>query len=116
MATIRATCHDCGDVELTVADVHVRVNAGDHQGTYAFTCPHCATLIVKPAESRTIDLLLASGVAYELCAPSSGLDDHAMVTAPISRSEVEAFHALLGDNDDLWAAFDEADTHDRGRG
>jgi len=116
MATIRATCNDCGDVELTTADVHVRVNAADHQGTYAFTCPRCATLVVKPAESRTIDLLLASGVAYELCSPSRDLYGHHHGPAPISSSDLDAFHALLSDDDDLWAAFEAADAHNRGRG
>jgi hypothetical protein len=115
MATIRATCNDCGDVELTTADVHVRVNAVDHQGTYAFTCPRCATLVVKPAESRTIDLLLASGVAYELCAPPIEIYERQGGPAPISSADLDAFHSLLSDDDDLWAAFEEADAH-RGLG
>jgi hypothetical protein len=116
MATIRATCNDCGDVELTTADVHVRVNAADHQGTYAFTCPRCATLVVKPAESRTIDLLLASGVAYELCAPPIEIYQRQGGPAPISSADLDAFHSLLSDDDDLWAAFEEADAHHRGLG
>ena len=116
MATIRATCNDCGDVELTTADVHVRVNAVDHQGTYAFTCPRCGTLVVKPAESRTIDLLLASGVAYELCAPPLEVYERHAGPAPISSADLDAFHSLLSDDDDLWAAFEEADAHNQGRG
>ena len=36
MATIRASCFDCGDVELTTADVQVRVCTLDSQGTYSF--------------------------------------------------------------------------------
>jgi len=64
MATIRASCPDCGDVELTTVDVHVRICDDNNQGTYAFRCPHCSMMVVKPAESRTIDLLVASGVAF----------------------------------------------------
>ena len=63
MATIRASCPDCGDVEFTTRDVQVRVSAPDGSGTYAFSCPGCAVTVVKAAETRTIDLLLASGVA-----------------------------------------------------
>ena len=62
MATIRASCPDCGDVEFTTHDVQVRVSAPDGSGTYAFSCPGCAVTVVKAAETRTIDLLLASGV------------------------------------------------------
>lgn len=115
MATIRATCHSCGDVELSTSDVHVRVNAVDHQGTYSFTCPRCDTLVVKPAEPRTIDLLLASGVAYELCAPPLEVYERHLSSGPITRTEVESFSSLLGDDDDLWAAFEEAEAHHRGR-
>ena len=62
MATIRATCVDCGDVELTTADVRVRVCIEDNAGSYHFRCPHCAMAVVKPAEPRIVDLLVASGV------------------------------------------------------
>src|SRR3954454_11219288 len=61
MATIRATCMDCGDVELTTADVRVRVCIEDNAGSYHFRCPHCAMAVVKPAEPRIVDLLVASG-------------------------------------------------------
>ena len=62
MATIRASCTDCGDVELTTADVTVRVCADDNQGTYSFRCPVCRMAVVKPAEPRIVELLVASGV------------------------------------------------------
>jgi hypothetical protein len=65
MATIRATCADCGDVELTTADVRVRVCLEDNSGSYQFRCPHCHMAVVKPAEPRIVDLLAASGV--EVC-------------------------------------------------
>ena len=40
MATvIKASCHDCGDVELAVNDLEVRVCTQDDQGSYVFRCP-----------------------------------------------------------------------------
>ena len=54
MATIRASCYDCGDVELTTADVHVRVCTLDNQGTYSFRCPLCTMTVVKPAEAEQV--------------------------------------------------------------
>ena len=115
MATIRATCPTCGDVELTTTDVSVWVNAIDHKGTYSFTCPACVDHIVKPAESRTIDLLLASGVAYELSVPD-GVSAPAAAGRPISSQEVSGFQHLLADDEQVWAAFDAAESppHDRG--
>ena len=65
MATIRASCPDCGDVELTTSDVRVRVCLDDDRGEYRFTCSICAMVVVKPAEHRTIDLLVASGVEMD---------------------------------------------------
>lgn len=64
MATrIRASCGDCGDVELRVDDVVVRVCADDNAGSYVFRCPGCDMAVVKDAEPRVVDLLVASGVA-----------------------------------------------------
>jgi hypothetical protein len=64
MATIRATCHHCGDVEMTTADVWVRICADDNAGTYSFRCPLCEVVVIKPAEPHIVDLLVASGVAW----------------------------------------------------
>ena len=79
MATIRATCTVCGDVELGTADVRVRVDPATHQGTYSFVCPRCDTVVVKPAQPRTVDLLLASGVEYDMAVTGAfvpeGVDD-----------------------------------------
>lgn len=63
MATrIRASCGECGDVELRVRDVQVRVCVDDNAGTYVFRCPSCTMSVVKDAEPRVVDLLVASGV------------------------------------------------------
>ena len=64
MAIIRATCQDCGDVEMTTADVWVRICDDDNSGTYSFRCPCCTNVVVKPAEAHIVDLLVASGVAW----------------------------------------------------
>jgi len=115
MATIRATCPSCGDVELTTSDVQVRVSAAGGQSTYAFVCPSCETTVVKPAEPRTVDLLLASGVTYELSVPPAAAVHHEAGGAPITSEELQSFQALLGDDDRLWTAFEAAESHDRRR-
>jgi hypothetical protein len=101
MATIRASCFDCGDVELTTADVHVRVCTLDNQGTYSFRCPMCTMTVVKPAEPRTVDLLVASGVSYSTWSPPLELSEPRGFGAPIDHDELLDFHSFLEDEDAL---------------
>ena len=103
MATIRATCADCGDVELTTADVNVQVCTEDNRGTYRFRCPKCRMIVVKPAEHRTIDLLVASGVALSTWdLPAELLERPA--GPPLTHDDVLEFHHALHDDDRFRAA------------
>jgi hypothetical protein len=100
MATvIKASCHECGDVELRVDDLEVRICTQSEQQTYVFRCPACQMSVVKPAEARVVDLLVASGVSLiewelpaELFEPRFGM--------PISHDDLIDFHRLL--QDDGW--------------
>lgn len=100
MATrIRASCADCGDVELRVEDVHVRVCVDDESGTYVFRCPTCAMAVVKDAEPRVVDLLLASGVGLTRWArPAELTERHS--GAAFTHDDLLDFHALL--DSDSW--------------
>lgn len=105
MATIRASCPTCGDVELTTADVRVRVCMDDDRGEYLFRCPICRMSVVKGAEARTIDLLVASGVALDTWSLPAELQE-AHYGAPITHDDLLDFHALLEDEDLLAAALE----------
>jgi hypothetical protein len=96
MATIRASCPTCGDVELTTADVRVRVCLNDNHGDYRFRCPLCHFTVVKGAEPRTIDLLVASGVAMDTWTLPAELGEQHR-GAPISHDDLLDFHVLLSD-------------------
>jgi hypothetical protein len=104
MATIRASCSDCGDVELTTADVKVRVCTADNQGTYLFRCPICRMTVVKPAEPRTVDLLVASGVSYTTWSPPLELAEPRGWGRPFNHDDLLDFHELLTDESRLSAA------------
>lgn len=100
MATIRASCANCGDVQLTTADVTVRMCVSTDEGEYRFECPLCSDLVVRHAEQRTIDLLLAAGVEYvtwslpaELFETRSG--------APITHDDLIDFHDILANDDQV---------------
>jgi len=97
MATIRASCSDCGDVELTTNDVHVRICEDNNAGTYSFRCPTCEMTVIKPAEQRTIDLLIASGVSHQTWTlPAELHEEHS--GEPISHDDLLEFHDLLQDD------------------
>ena len=99
MATIRASCED---VELTTADVRVRICINDNRGEYSFRCPTCEMTVVKAAEPRTIDLLVASGVAMDTWSLPAELEETKM-GRPISHDDLLEFHDQLHD-DPTWAA------------
>jgi hypothetical protein len=101
MATIRASCPDCGDVELTTRQMTVRVCAEDNRGSYLFRCPACAMVVTKGAEQRIIDLLVSSGVEVELWTLPLELLERPL-GEPFTHDDLLAFHELL-DQDDWFA-------------
>ena len=60
MALIRATCSECGDVELRSRDLQVRICGDTGDGTYLFRCPVCRMTEVKHADDQVIDILHAT--------------------------------------------------------
>jgi hypothetical protein len=101
MPTIRATCTDCGDVELTTSDVRVRVCIEDNQGSYHFRCPTCQMSVVKAAEPRIVDLLVASGVELSTWSlPAELYEDRGGM--PLTHDDLLDFHLLLADDGDRW--------------
>jgi len=95
MATvIKASCQECGDVELGVSELRVRVCTSDTQGTYVFRCPSCQMSVTKPAEPRIVDLLVASGVELiEWQLPAELFEPHR--GEPITHDDLIDFHRLL---------------------
>ena len=105
MATIRASCPTCGDVELTTAHVRVRVCVDDDRGENLFRCLICRMAVVKGAEARTIDLLVASGVTVDTWSlPAELHEQHS--GNPITHDDLLDFHALLEDDYSLALAMD----------
>ena len=94
MATIRASCPTCGDVELTTRDVNVQVCSTNNQGSYSFRCPDCRMAVSKPAESRIVDLLVSSGVRLSVWHMPAELDE-AKSGEPINYDDLLNFHFEL---------------------
>ncbi|MBW3620898.1 MAG: hypothetical protein KY461_11680 [Actinobacteria bacterium] len=71
MTRIRATCPDCGEVDLQPTDIELRIVRGDdgevgNGSSYRFACPTCTTLVTKPADERIARLLATGGVEISI--------------------------------------------------
>ena len=98
MALIRATCSDCGDVELRSRDLRVRDCEDTGEATYLFRCPVCRMIEVRPAEPHVVDVLLAAGVDAEQWRLPAELTERPQ-GATISHDDVLDFHDLLNTPD-----------------
>jgi hypothetical protein len=107
MTTIKATCPDCGEVDLTADDILLRIGAGEGSNTYGFSCPRCAEFVEKPADERVIRLLLSGGVMPMLVhVPAEALEPRS--GPPINHDDLLSFHELLQDED--WFSYLTADS------
>ena len=100
VATIRASCPTCGDVELTSRDVSVHVCVSNNQGSYAFRCPSCRVAVSKHAEQRIVDLLVSSGVRLSVWSLPAELDEPRSSEPALSYDDLLEFHQLL--QEDGW--------------
>lgn len=98
VATIKASCPTCGDVELTTRDVQVLLCATTNEGSYAFRCPACRVAVSKPAEPRIVDVLVASGVRLSVWQLPAELEEE-HTGAPISYDDLLEFHFEIKGDD-----------------
>ena len=98
VATIKASCPTCGDVELTTRDVQVLLCATTNEGSYAFRCPACRLAVSKPAEPRIVDVLVASGVRLSVWQLPAELDE-VHTGAPITYDDLLEFHFEIKGDD-----------------
>ena len=101
MATIKATCPLCGEVDLTAGDVALRIGAGYPRNTYCFSCPECGDFVEKAADDRVVRLLLSGGVMPTLVnVPAEALEIHE--GPPINHDDLLTFHEMMKNNEALF--------------
>lgn len=106
MARVRATCDHCGDTELSIEAVSVRICREDHDGTYTFACPDCDSLHEKEASRRTLDLLVASGASVTFWSvPVERLVD--LSVGPLTHDHLLDFQDRLQDEGTIATALGE---------
>ena len=62
MATVRASCPTCGDIETTTRAMTLLRCTSTGSASYAFPCPLCAFRVTKEATERVVGLLVDAGV------------------------------------------------------
>ena len=100
MTTVRAQCPACGDVQLGIKDLTVRVCDDDATtATYRFRCPGCESIVSRAASPRIIELLVSAGAHYELWQPPAEIGERPG-GPPLTADDLLDLHDLLGD--DAW--------------
>lgn len=94
-ASIKASCPSCGDVELTVGELTVRVCSADDRSAYRFRCPGCTKVVFKDTNRRVADLLVSSGVELDVWDLPSELAERPNIEFPISEREIRGFREAL---------------------
>ncbi len=108
MTTIKATCPDCGDVDLTPADVAVTVARELGWSTYTFVCPVCLAPITKPADDDVVHLLSGAGVRVErLRVPQEYFEAQTLkqTCTTLTQDHLLDFALWLEHEDDIVGAF-----------
>lgn len=94
MTTIKATCPDCGEVDLTADDILLRIGPSKAVNTYGFSCPDCGDFVQKTADDRVVRLLLSGGVVpVPVHVPAEALESRE--GPAINHDDLLDFHQLL---------------------
>ncbi len=93
MTTIKVTCPDCGDIDLSPADLSLCV--APNWAHYSFTCSECGVTLFKTADAEVVDLLSSAGVET-LHVPAEALENHSGPV--IGYDDILDFALALGDD------------------
>jgi hypothetical protein len=93
---VRATCNDCGDVDVAAPSVQVLVCTSTGAAAYSLCCPSCRLIVSREATDQVIEALTQVGVRVrywrlpaELAEPKSG--------PPITHDDLLSFHLALAE-------------------
>lgn len=98
MSFLRTTCARCGEIELPVDRVVLRISEVDDAGVCVFRCPDCGHRFVKPANDAMIVMLLAVGIEVSMWPPTGAAPGE---LGSITHGELDDFRRHLGEGSDL---------------
>jgi hypothetical protein len=97
MTTIRATCPQCGEVEMDARSILLQVEQESGEGSYSFDCPSCELPVEKPADRKIVLLLMSAGV--EVMEPQEVSSEVRPSGPPLTSDDLIDFHFLLQRDD-----------------
>jgi predicted RNA-binding Zn-ribbon protein involved in translation (DUF1610 family) len=96
VATVRASCPSCGDIETTTRAVQVLRCASTGSSSYAFVCPACHLRVAKDASEHVVSLLTDAGVEVVSWTLPAELAE-AKRGAAVTHDDLLGFHFALQD-------------------
>ena len=95
MTTVRAQCPACGDVQLHIDDLTVRVCQDDDMpSAYRFRCPGCEETVHREASPRIVELLVSAGAPQEMWRWPAELNER-RAGPPLTPDDLLDLHVLL---------------------
>jgi hypothetical protein len=104
MTFVTTDCPGCGEAEIPLDSVTLRVCEDDDSTRCAIRCTHCGSHFDKPVDDGMSVLLVTFGVHVENWSRPVDVVDGRVVQGPISDEELDAFADALAAVDDVVGA------------
>lgn len=106
MTYLTTNCPSCGEIDLPLDEVVLRVNDDDGTGACVVRCPACGARLSKEADDPMMILLVAAGVEVETWTRPAEVDERPEGLEPLTHADLVAFGAALdsGELDVDWFA------------
>ena len=101
MTFVTTDCPGCGEAEIPLDSVTLRVCEDDDSTRCAIQCTHCGSRFDKAVDDGMSVLLVTFGVQVENWSRPAEVDERPLHHAPISYEELEAFADALAAADDV---------------
>lgn len=102
---LTTNCPDCGDVEVPLESVVLRVNDETARAICSIRCT-CGARFTKPVDDSSCLLLETFGVLVEEWRRPAEVDERPTHLPPMTQYEIDCFVALLSTADALAPLFD----------
>jgi hypothetical protein len=101
MSFVTTSCPECGEVEIPLDTVILRVCEDNDSASCALLCPQCGARFTKPVDDGMSVLLVTFGVNIEPWQRPAEVDERPIFDTPISYEELESFADAIHATDDV---------------
>lgn len=94
---VTTSCPQCGEIDIALDEVTLRVNDDDGTGACVICCPQCGARFAKAADDAMMILLVAAGIAVDSWTWPAEMQERETGLPPITHAELVAFAEVLDD-------------------